>query len=41
MLDNSEGYEDLPILHFYLKADLHHSFWTLMKTKFFLIPPSI
>ena len=40
VLDNEEEEDDPVIMYLNVKADLHQSFWTLKKSKFFLIPPN-
>ena len=39
VLDNQEEEDDPVIMYLNIKADLHQSFWTLKKAKFFLIQP--
>ena len=41
ILNNNEEEDDPPVLYISMKADLHQSFWTLKKAKFFLIPPTV
>ena len=41
VLDNEEDVDDPVIMYLNVKADLHQSFWTLKKVKFFLIPPDL
>ena len=41
VLDNEEEEDDPVIMYLNIKADLHQSFWTLKKSKFFLIPPNL
>ena len=40
VLDNQEEEDDPVIMYLNIKADLHQSFWTLKKAKFFLIEPN-
>ena len=39
VLNNQEEEDDPVIMYLNIKADLHQSFWTLKKAKFFLIEP--
>ena len=39
VLDNQDEEDDPVIMYLNIKADLHQSFWTLKKAKFFLIQP--
>ena len=41
VLDNNGEEDDPVIMNLNIKADLHQSFWTLRKAKFFLIPPNL
>ena len=41
LLNNDEEEDDPPVLYISMRADLHQSFWTLKKAKFFLIPPTV
>ena len=41
VLDNDGEEDDPVIMNLNIKADLHQSFWTLRKAKFFLIPPNL
>ena len=41
LLNNTEEEDDPPVLYISMRADLHQSFWTLKKAKFFLIPPTV
>ena len=38
---NEEEEDDPVIMYLNIKADLHQSFWTLKKSKLFLIPPDL